>query len=223
MKREMLEHNYFDTEILFHGQKNERTEDLKKSEKDLLDEATVKEIIEQVKASGEKEYKLMDAQPGVLKKVTFYRKILFFFNIPMVIGIPLFVELGLPMLEKKNASMISMLLTLTDFFLCFNSLIIYSTISKLCTAISYLPEEHKIQIKQMSGRFLTEKVLTFDPKELIKCKKQTLNPFVGYRSVNEANQRFGTESTGLWHDRQLLDSIIFREIKRKRVPRGEKK
>ena len=143
----MLEHNYFDTEILFHGQKNERTEDLKKSEKDLLDEATVKEIIEQVKASGEKEYKLMDAQPGVLKKVAFYRKILFFFNIPMVIGIPLFVELGLPMLEKKNASMISMLLTLTDFFLCFNSLIIYSTISKLVTAISYLPEEHKIQIK----------------------------------------------------------------------------
>ena len=108
----------------------------------------MKEIIEEVKKecqeSGQKEYKLMDAQPGVLKKLAFYRKILFFFNIPMVIGIPIFVEWGLPSLEKKNASMISMLLTLTDFFLCFNSLIIYSTISKLCTAISYLPEEHKI-------------------------------------------------------------------------------
>ncbi len=74
----------------------------------------------------------------------------------------------------------------------------------------------------MSGRFLSEKIMNFDPKELIKCKKQTLNPFVGYRNVNEANQRFGTESTGLWHDRQLLDSMIFREVKRKRVPRGEK-
>ncbi len=86
----------------------------------------------------------MDAQPGVMKKVAFYRKILFYFNIPLVIGIPIFVEWGLPGLEKKNASMISLLLTLTDFFLCFNSVIIYSTISKLCTAISYLPEEHKI-------------------------------------------------------------------------------
>lgn len=113
----------------------------------------------------------MTAQPGVIKKMHFYKKVLFFFNIPLVIGIPLFTELGLPMLERKNASMISMLLTLTDFFLCFNSLIIYSTISKLCTAISYLPEEHKIQIKQFSGRFLSERILTFDPKELIKCKK----------------------------------------------------
>ena len=46
MKREMLEHNYFDTEIIFDGMKNERTDDHKRSEKDLLDEATVKEIIE---------------------------------------------------------------------------------------------------------------------------------------------------------------------------------
>ncbi len=46
MKREMLEHNYFDTEILFDGMKNERTDDHKRSEKDLLDDATVKEIIE---------------------------------------------------------------------------------------------------------------------------------------------------------------------------------
>jgi hypothetical protein len=44
-------------------------------------------------------------------------------------------------------------------------------ISKLTTAISFLPEENKIHLKQMSGRFLSEKLLTFDPKELIKCKK----------------------------------------------------
>jgi len=34
---------------------------------------------------------------------------------------------------------------------------------------------------------MSEKLLTFDAKELIKCKKQVLNPFVGYRSVNNAN------------------------------------
>ena len=65
MKNEMLEHNYFDTEILFHGMKNERTDDHKRSEKDLLDEATVKEVIEEVKkeciSKGDKEYRIMDA------------------------------------------------------------------------------------------------------------------------------------------------------------------
>ncbi len=55
----MLEHNYFDTEILFDGIKNERTEELKKSEKELLDESTVKEIIEEIKKTGEKEYSFM--------------------------------------------------------------------------------------------------------------------------------------------------------------------
>jgi hypothetical protein len=61
MKREMLEHNYFDTEILFDGMKNERTDDHKRSEKDLLDEAQVKEIIEEIKKNGEKEYSIMSA------------------------------------------------------------------------------------------------------------------------------------------------------------------
>ena len=61
MKAELLEHNYFDTEILFDGIKNERTEEVKKSEKDLLDEATVKEIIEEIKKTGEKEYSFMTA------------------------------------------------------------------------------------------------------------------------------------------------------------------
>jgi len=43
--------------------------------------------------------------------------------------------------------MIYVVLHLTDFFLCFNSLVIYSMISKLVTAISYLPDEHKLLIK----------------------------------------------------------------------------
>jgi len=36
LKQEMLEHDYFDTEIIYDGQK--RKEEYKKSEKDLLDE-----------------------------------------------------------------------------------------------------------------------------------------------------------------------------------------
>ena len=61
MKREMLEDNYFDTEIIIDGMKNERTDDHKRNEKDLLDEATVKEIIEEIKKTGEKEYSIMSA------------------------------------------------------------------------------------------------------------------------------------------------------------------
>lgn len=37
MQRELLEHDYFDTEILYHGMKNPRTDDDKRNEKDLID------------------------------------------------------------------------------------------------------------------------------------------------------------------------------------------
>lgn len=164
----------------------------------------------------------MDIQPGALKKVQFYKKLLFFVNLPLIVGIPVFVEFGLPNIGKKDLNMIYIVLHLTDFFLCFNSLVIYTMISKVVTGISYLPEEHKIAIKQWSGKFITEKLSFYDPKEIIKCKKQVLNPFVGYRNVNNSNERFGTESTGMWHDRQVFDSMIFREIKRKRVVRERK-
>ena len=100
MKNEMLEHDYFDTEILYHGMKNTRTDDHKRSEKDLLDEQSLKEALEQVKqevaSSGEKEYKIMTIQPGAWKKVQFYKKSLFFLNLPLIVGIPVFVEFGLP-------------------------------------------------------------------------------------------------------------------------------
>lgn len=59
----MLEHDYFDTEILYHGMKNPRTDDHKRSEKDLLDEHQLKEVLEQVKEetakAGSKEYSIM--------------------------------------------------------------------------------------------------------------------------------------------------------------------
>jgi hypothetical protein len=227
MKTKMLKHDYFDTEILYHGMKNTRTDDHKKSEKDLLDEQQLKEVLEEIKQEcakqGEKEYHIMEIQPGALKKVQFYKKLLFFVNIPLICGIPIFVQFGLPNLEKKDFNMIYVILNITDFFLCFNSLVIYCMISKIVTGISYLPEEHKIKIKQWTGKFISEKITTYNPKEIIKCKKQVLNPFIGYRSVTNASERFGTESTGMWHDRQLFDSMIFREIKRRGITRAERK
>ena len=38
----------------------------------------------------------MSIQPAALKKVDFYKKLLFFVNIPLIVGIPAFVEFGLP-------------------------------------------------------------------------------------------------------------------------------
>jgi hypothetical protein len=98
MKRELLEHDYMDLEILYHGQKprTTRTEELMKQEKDLLDETQVKEIIDELKKEGVKEYTIMEVQPGAMKKAETYKKILFYINIPLIIGIPAFVEFGLP-------------------------------------------------------------------------------------------------------------------------------
>ena len=125
----------------------------------------------------------MDVQPGVWNKVQRYKKILFFINIPMIIAIPLFVEFGMPAEDKKDVGFLYVALHLTDFFLCFNSLIIYSMVSRLVTAIKLLPDSYKIEITQCKDWFLKEKTTTYDPKDIIKCKKQVLNPFVGYRSV----------------------------------------
>lgn len=164
-----------------------------------------------------KEYTIMEAQPAALKKANNYRRILFYVNLPLIVGIPAFVEWGLPAIQKTDVSILYVVLHLTDFFLCFNSLIIYSTINKLVTAIKYLPDEHKIKIKQCTDWFLKEKETTYDPKEVIKCKKQVLNPFIGYRNVTNVGEKYATESTSLWHDRQFFDSIIFREVNRKAV------
>lgn len=38
----------------------------------------------------------MEMQPGVMKKVQRYKKMLFFVNLPLIVGIPAFIEFGLP-------------------------------------------------------------------------------------------------------------------------------
>ena len=40
--------------------------------------------------------------------------------------------------------------------------------------------------------------------------------FVGYRSVSKTNERYATESTGVWEDRQFLDSIVQKQKERKK-------
>ena len=51
-----------------------------------------------------------------------------------------------------------------------------------------------------------------DPKDIQKCKRMTMNPMVGYRSVLNSNDRYLSEGTSIWYDRQLLDSIVTKPI-----------
>jgi len=48
---------------------------------------------------------------------------------------------------------------------------------------------------------LQEKKFIVDPKDIEKCKRMTLNPMVGYRSVNNKNDRYISEGTSAWYDR----------------------
>jgi len=152
----------------------------------------------------------MEIQPAVKAKVEKYRKLLFFVNFPLLIGIPLYVELG-PLHEKPNFALISMMLHLCDGFLFFNSFLIYSVMKQIVSYIAYMPEEHKIKVKQFCNWRLTEVEREYACEDLIKAKKSAFNPFIGYKGVKDPNVKLGTESVGLWQDRELFDSLIFRE------------
>ncbi|CDW87124.1 UNKNOWN [Stylonychia lemnae] len=229
MKKDLMEGSHFETELLRRKKvvTTPTDEEIKKQEEleqeaaaqalsEIYDEQQVKEVLDKIKESGVTEYKIFEIQPEALKKIQFYKNILFFVNIPMILGIPALTELGF-LDHKPNAKTIFAILHLTDFFLCFNSIIIYSTLQRLVSAIYYMPQENKILVKQWSAKLLGLKDLTFDPKDLIRIRKQSFNPFIGYKSVHDNNVKLGTESIGLWHDRKLFDSMIFREVKRRVV------
>ena len=76
------------------------------------------------------------------------RRILFFFNVPMMIGVPCWIEFGnfAETVAEKADKAINMLI-MCDLFLVFNSFILYAVLQKICTKISYLPEEDKIRVK----------------------------------------------------------------------------
>ena len=130
----------------------------------------------------------MSIKPEVLLKVKTYKRLLFFINLPLIVVIPIALEGGLiDNIHSQSVDGIYIALQLADFFMFFNSVLIYSTLKRVVSAIHYLPEEDKLVIKQFKSMFLGEQKIIVDPKDLISCKKKTLNPFVGYRSVTDNN------------------------------------
>lgn len=83
-------------------------------------------------------YKLMEIQPIAAKKVNRYRNLLFYVNVPLMIGIPAFIESGIFLsYYEHKVQQITTLLTVADFFFVLDSLLIYSLIGKIVTSINY--------------------------------------------------------------------------------------
>ena len=65
----------------------------------------------------------------------------------MMMGIPCWIEFGnfAEVVAEKADKVINMLMV-CDLFLVFNSFILYSVLQKICTKISYLPDEDRIKV-----------------------------------------------------------------------------
>lgn len=144
-----------------------------------------------------------------LATISRQRKILFFLNVPLMVAIPFFLESGmLASYTIKKANQIYFGLMMCDYIFLINSFLMFNTIKRVVSSIDYYPESNKLQIKQFNSTFLQENVQTVDPNDLVKCKGKTINRMVGYRSLVKSGDRYATESIGVWHDRQLMDSIV---------------
>ena len=87
-----------------------------------------------------------------------------------------------------------------------DSLLIYSLIGKIVTSIAYTPEG-KIEITHLGTTFLKPKTELVDPQNLMKHRRKSINPLIGYKQL-EPNMMFATESMATWHDRRFMDSIV---------------
>ena len=65
---------------------------------------------------------------------------LFFVNCPLIVGIPLLIEFGLDPVHKELVDNTYLALTMGDFLLCFNSIMIYSTLKRMVSSIKYIAD-----------------------------------------------------------------------------------
>ena len=73
-----------------------------------------------------------------------------------------------------------------DYAFLINSFLLYTTIKKVVLSIDYDLESNKFKIVQFKGRFLGKETSEMDPNDIVKCKGQTFNRLVGYRSLINA-------------------------------------
>ena len=151
---------------------------------DIYNENELKARLEEIRASGVSEYALMDIEDKHMRKAKLKRAMLFGFNIPMMVGLPLWSEFGnfADVLGEKADKVLNLLI-LTDLCMVINSVMIYTVVSKVITEMKYLPEENKVKVKGFSSNMLIESEQLYDPKEIEKFKLSSLNPTIGYKTV----------------------------------------
>ena len=124
----------------------------------------------------------------VEKKANLYKKMLYFVNFPLMAFIPFALESGMVLSPEHaiKADKIYMLLWSGDFLLLGNTMVIYTILRRLVTSVSYRKDDDVVELKTNSA-MLRETTVEMKPADLIKCKRQGINPFIGYRSVEHAN------------------------------------
>lgn len=76
----------------------------------------------------------MSIKPEAIKKVNFYKKMLFYVNCPLMVGIPALLHSSLLNgLAASKLENLTYLLTFADAFLFIDSILIYTIINKIVT------------------------------------------------------------------------------------------
>lgn len=163
----------------------------------LLSKEELQRAVELLKEEGTEKYEICTITPNALKKFNFYKRILVFLNLPLVMVLPIFSEFFLDFTHPKANAMYALLYT-ADTFLFINAYMIYKMLKQAIISINYLVNEDKFEIKHFSS--LSKNPLSaisggegknvgiVDPAHIAKAPKAMLNPFIGYRNT-ETDQR----------------------------------
>ena len=73
----------------------------------------------------------------------------------MMVCVPLWVEFGnFAAVAAEKADKLINLLIVCDLVMVMNSLMVYTVVQKICTKMTYLPEENKVKVKGLSSNLL---------------------------------------------------------------------
>lgn len=142
-----------------------------------------------MKEQGLKEYKLFNINPQVESKINKTKNILFFVNLPIIVGLPILLETGMLAMSAEKLEKLYGLLCLGDFFLTFNSILFYSFVKSMAKSITYDVEENKIKVRHYGTNFLKETESSYNPDELVKHRRKSINLFVGYKSIKTGDTK----------------------------------
>ena len=100
------------------------------------------------------------------------------------------------------------MLLLTDVVLLVDSALLFAVIGKIVSSMSYDAQSNEVKVSHFNNWGLKPQQSKFKPEQMVKHKRKSLNPFIGYK-VLDIDQMLATEAMkATWHDRQLLDSMI---------------